>query len=348
MVSHDSRHMVTVEDESEQGLRLDKLLAARLPELSRTRIQALLEAGHITRADGGSISSASAKVKYGDAFTVQLPQVEESVLQPVAMDLDIIYEDEAILVVNKPAGLTVHPAPGHPSDTLVNALLAHCKGSLSGIGGVARPGIVHRIDKDTSGLLVVAKHDQAHAHLARQLKSHKLKRIYRAICWGVPPFPEGTIEGDIGRNPKDRKKMAVVKSGGKEAVTHYRMFDSFYLTRESPKQRNTLQRDPIAAYVECELETGRTHQIRVHFAHHHLPLVGDPVYGSSTESRLKSAVGKALPQDLREILSNFNRQALHAHELVLVHPTSKEEMRFTAPLPDDFLMVLNGLQALKL
>lgn len=343
----DDIHLITVEDEAETGQRLDKLLALRLPDLSRTRIQALLEEGRITRADGKPLPSASLKVKLGEQFTVTVPAPVASEIRAVEMELDVVYEDDDILVINKPAGLTVHPAPGHHEDTLVNALLAHCEGSLSGIGGVARPGIVHRIDKDTSGLLVVAKHDKAHAHLARQLKSRTLKRHYIAVCWGLPPYGEGTMEADIGRNPRDRKKMAVVKTGGKPAVTHYRVLESFSINRPVAGRRDTLQREDLAALVECELETGRTHQIRVHFAHHHYPLLGDPVYAPETGYRLRGSLGKAIPGDVLDVLMRFRRQALHAARLELVHPSTKEEMTFEAPLPDDFLTLLGALRDLQ-
>lgn len=340
-------HLIIIEDEAEAGQRLDKLLAARLPDLSRTRIQALLEEGRIAREGGEPLSNASLKVRLGDTFTVLVPPPVVSEIHAVPMDLDIVYEDDDILIVNKDAGLTVHPAPGHYQDTLVNALLAHCEGSLSGIGGVARPGIVHRIDKDTSGLLVVAKHDKAHAHLARQLKNRTLKRTYMAVCWGLPPHGEGTIEADIGRSPRDRKKMAVVKSGGKTATTHYRVLEGFSFNRPSTIRKGVMQREDLAALVECELETGRTHQIRVHFAHVHFPLIGDPTYAPETSFRLRGALGKALPPETLEVLLGFDRQALHAARLELVHPMTKEEMEFEAPLPDDFLMLLDALRNLQ-
>lgn len=345
--SADDTHLITIEDEAESGLRLDKVLAARLPDLSRTRIQALLEEGRIARGNGTVLTSASQKVRLGEQFTITVPPPVASEICAVEMPLDVIFEDDDILIINKPAGLTVHPAPGHYNDTLVNALLAHCQGSLSGIGGVARPGIVHRIDKDTSGLLVVAKHDKAHAHLARQLKNRTLKRTYMAICWGLPPFGEGTMEADIGRNPRDRKKMAVVKSGGKPATTHYKVLEGFSLNRPVAGHKDTLQRVDLAALVECELETGRTHQIRVHFLHHHFPLLGDPLYGSDTAFRLRGALGAALGEEMVQTLTDFKRQALHAAQLELVHPITKEEMLFEAPLPDDFLTLLAALRSLQ-
>lgn len=340
-------HHITIDDAADAGSRLDKVLAANLPDLSRTRVQALLDEGRIHYADGTPVRSASLKVKQGEAFTVTVPPIVTSEIRAVEMPLDIVYEDDDILIINKPAGLTVHPAPGHHDDTLVNALLAHCQDSLSGIGGVARPGIVHRIDKDTSGLLVVAKHDKAHAHLARQLKNRSLKRTYMALCWGLPPYGEGTMDGDIGRSPRDRKKMAVVKSGGKPATTHYEVLENFSINRPVPGRRDTLQREDLAALVRCELETGRTHQIRVHFAHHHFPLIGDPVYAPETSFRLRGALGKALPEEAYDLLLAFRRQALHAVELVLIHPITKQEMQFEAPLPDDFFTLLGALRNLQ-
>lgn len=339
---------VTVEAETEDGIRLDKLLAIHLPAISRTRLQGLLEEGSVT-FQGKPVNTPSKKVKLGDVFEVLVPPPVDSTIRAVPMDLDIVFEDDDILVINKPVGLTVHPAPGHANDTLVNALLAHCKDSLSGIGGVARPGIVHRIDKDTSGLLVVAKHDTAHASLARQLKNHSLKRIYMAVCWGVLPYGEGSIEAPIGRNPRDRKKMAVVKEGtGKEATTHYRVQEQYSYNRLVPGKRDTLQREDLASLVECELETGRTHQIRVHMAHHHYPLVGDQLYGPDVAYRLRGTLGSSLPEHLYETMMNFKRQALHARALTLVHPRTKEEMTFEAPLPDDFFMLIEALRLLHL
>lgn len=340
-------HRISVEAESDVGIRLDKLLARHLPDLSRTRIQALAEEGAVLHK-GKPVASTSQKTRLGDVFEIHVPAPVDSTIKPVAMDLDIVFEDDDILIINKPAGMTVHPAPGHAEDTLVNALLAHCKGSLSGIGGVARPGIVHRIDKDTSGLLVVAKHDSAHAKLARQLKNRSLKRIYLAVCWGLIPYGEGTMEADIGRNPKDRKKMAVVKSGGKPATTHYKVLESYSFNRPVPHKRDTLQREDLASLVECELETGRTHQIRVHFSHHHFPLVGDPLYAPETAYRLRGSLGTALPSQVYNVLMGFNRQALHARTLTLEHPRTGEEMEFEAPLPDDFFTLIDTLRILRL
>lgn len=336
---------ITIETEEEAGLRLDKLLATRLPELSRTRIQSLLEEGQVRNAETGLVqNSGSSKVRLGQSFLIEVPPPQDSTIKAVDIPLDIIYEDDDLLVINKPAGMTVHPAPGHHDDTLVNALLAHCKDSLSGIGGVARPGIVHRIDKDTSGLLVVAKHDAAHAHLSDQLKKRTLKRTYIAICWGVPKYAEGTIEGDIGRHKHERVKMSVVKEGGKPATTHYTMLESYSCNIDSARHKGTLERHSLASLVECELETGRTHQIRVHFAHEGYALVGDPLYAPETAYRIRGAIGRALPEETRETLLSFNRQALHAAKLMLRHPGTFEEMEFEAPLPEDLEVLIEALQ----
>ncbi len=321
----EKQHIFLVNSEN-AGLRLDKFLAGQMPEISRARIQSLLEQGHVS-CGIQPVSSASAKTKAGQEFTVIIPDAEPSHMLPQAMDLDIIYEDEHLLVINKPAGLTVHPAPGNRDKTLVNALLAHCGESLSGIGGVARPGIVHRIDKDTSGLLVAAKNDTAHNHLSAQLAGHTLGRTYAAIVWGTPKSASGTITGNIGRSPTNRQKMAVVKSGGKHAVTHYKTIENF----------------DIATLVECNLETGRTHQIRVHFTHIGCPLLGDPTYGATTASRLNQNIYKHIPRQTRTALLAFNRQALHARELRLIHPATNKEMKFTCPLPGDMLELLATL-----
>jgi 23S rRNA pseudouridine1911/1915/1917 synthase len=322
----EKQHIFLVGSE-DSGLRLDKFLAAQMPDFSRARIQSLLEQGHVSCA-GQPVASASAKTKPGQEFTVIIPEAEPSHMPAQAMDLDIIYEDEHLLVINKPAGLTVHPAPGNRDKTLVNALLAHCGESLSGIGGVARPGIVHRIDKDTSGLLVVAKNDAAHNHLSAQLADHTLGRTYAAIVWGTPKSASGTITGNIGRSPTNRQKMAVVKSGGKHAVTHYKTIENF----------------DIATLVECNLETGRTHQIRVHFTHIGCPLLGDPTYGATTASRLNQNIYKHIPLQTRAALLSFNRQALHARELRLIHPATGKEMEFSCSLPQDMKNLLEVLK----
>ncbi len=323
-----NQHIFTV-SEADTGQRLDKFLTACLPSLSRARIQALLEQECVTV--GGKITAdASAKTKINQQYQVIIPETKPSHILPQAMDMDIVFEDKHLLVINKPAGLTVHPAVGNHDNTLVNALLAHCGDSLSGIGGVARPGIVHRLDKDTSGLMVVAKHDTAHHFLAAQLADHTLGRTYNAIVWGAPNPVTGTITGNIGRSPTNRQKMAIVKTGGKPAITHYSTLST--------------QHSALFALVECKLETGRTHQIRVHLTKLGNPLVGDPAYGQTTASRLKQNIYKNLPDEIRSHLSEFKRQALHAVKLRFIHPHTKKEMKFTSELPEDMQDLLGVLK----
>ncbi len=304
----DNTKTVIISD-SDAGQRLDKCLADRLTEFSRSRIQQLIAQGCIT-AGSATITDAARKVKQGETYSILVPPAEPTEVLAADIKLKIIFEDKHLLVIDKPAGMTVHPAPGHTNDTLVNALLAHCGDSLSGIGGVMRPGIVHRIDKDTSGLLVVAKHDLAHRHLAAQLATHTLKRQYLAIVKGAPNPLSGTIEVAIARSPSNRKKMAVVKFGGKSATTHYK----------------TEELLGNYALLRCTLETGRTHQIRVHLTHIGHPLVGDPVYGGR---------GKTV---------DFPRQALHATALTLIHPETEETMEFLSPIPQDMQELLIKLK----
>lgn len=297
--------------------RLDKALA-EVTELSRARVQALIAQGRV-ELDGKTATSASAKTCAGSAFSIAIPPAIEPEAKPQDIPIDVVFEDEHLIIVNKPAGMVVHPAAGNPDGTLVNALLHHCRGQLSGIGGVARPGIVHRIDKDTSGLLVVAKSDAAHEGLAAQFADHSIHRRYLAICGGHPSPAAGTIAGKIGRSEANRKKMAVLEknsSRGKHAVTHYKL----------------LQRFESAALVECRLETGRTHQVRVHCASIGHALLGDPLYGRT-------------PKPLKSLLSslNFERQALHAAELGFLHPISKENLRFEAELPSDMRELIDEL-----
>ncbi len=315
----------TVEAE-EAGTRLDRWLAVRLPELSRTRIKALIEDGRVSQ-DGTTISDASLRVKPGQCFVVEVPP--DAPAEPEAQDiaLNVVYEDEDLIVIDKPAGMVVHPAPGNPDETLVNALLAHCGESLAGIGGVRRPGIVHRIDKDTSGLLVAAKTDAAHRGLAAQFAEHTLERAYWALVWGTPTPRQGEIEGNIGRNPNDRKKMAVVKGGGKPALTRYRVLKSFA--------------GGAVSLVECRLATGRTHQIRVHMTNQGHPLIGDPVYG-----RIRSSKRVVLPPGAREALGAFPRQALHAYLLGFSHPTKGYDVRFESCMPPDINALIQILEVL--
>ncbi len=306
MVHHSKKVIINADD---AGSRLDKILAQHLPEFSRSRMQQLIGQGQVS-AGGETITDASRKVKSGETYILTVPPPESSELASTEIALNIIFEDKHFLVIDKPAGMTVHPAPGHYTDTLVNALLAHCGDSLSGIGGVMRPGIVHRIDKDTSGLLVVAKNDAAHKHLAEQLAERTLKRQYIAIVKGIPTPAIGTIDANIARSNTNRKKMAVVKSGGRASVTHYKVEEMF----ES------------AALVRCTLETGRTHQIRVHLGHKGYPIIGDQVYGRK---------GKTF---------DFPRQALHAAMLTLIHPKTGKQMEFLSPIPQDMQELINTLR----
>ncbi len=303
------------------GERLDKFLTSALPKTSRAQAQRLLASGYVLLA-GKPCDDASRKIQAGDTLQVEVPSAKPSELTAVNMPLDILFEDKHLLVINKAAGLTVHPAPGERNATLVHALLHHCGKSLSGIGGVQRPGIVHRLDKETSGAIIVAKNDAAHQHLTAQLQDRSLSRMYHALSFGLPQPTYGCFEGAIGRAPNNRKKMAVVKSGGKEARTHYTTLEIFG--------------GGAVSLVECRLETGRTHQIRVHFSHFGFPLVGDPTYG-----RPRKLNDEALAQLTRV----FPRQALHAAELVFTHPVTGEEHCITAPYPDDFTEMLAALRS---
>lgn len=314
---------LTVE-KNEEKQRLDKFLVGRLFPLTRTRIQALMDDERLT-CSNKIITSPSHKVKEGETYILHIPPAQEAIPQAENISLNIIYEDNDLLVINKPAGMVVHPAPGHRQSTLVNALLAHCSSTLSGIGGVRRPGIVHRLDKDTSGLMVVAKHDLAHQGLSAQFTDRTLMRSYWAFVWGTPHPKEGIIEGDIGRNPKNRQKMAVVTRGGKPAITHYRVLKSFFSKVDSLQN---------ISMVCCNLKTGRTHQIRVHMAHIGHPLVGDPVYGRSPKWAKKAF-------DAGVIV--FPRQALHAFELRFLHPRTGESMAFQTTLPADLEALISLL-----
>lgn len=313
--------------EDDVGKRVDAVLATKIEGLSRSRIQALIESGHILLGD--KPISSKHKIKLHDIFDVVMPEVVSSELQPVPMDLDIVYEDDDLLVVNKPVGLTVHPAAGNYEHTLVHGLLAHCGDSLSGIGGVSRPGIVHRLDKDTSGLMVVAKHDAAHQGLSAQLSDRSLTRVYHALVWGCPQPDNGIIEGNIDRSPKDRKKMALVKEGGREAITHYRTLRCFSVDDK--------HKTVVISEVECRLKTGRTHQIRVHMSHSGYPLVGDQVYGGATAAhRLARWNNTYISGGLREALQHYAHQALHAKEIAFIHPMTQQTMRFTSDFPQDW------------
>jgi 23S rRNA pseudouridine1911/1915/1917 synthase len=314
---------------ADAGARLDAFLARALPSLSRSRLKRLIAEGWVSLA-GAALRDPAAKVKPGQIFAVAVPESAEAAPRAQAIPLAILYEDAHLIVIDKPAGLVVHPAAGNPDRTLVNALLAHCGDSLSGIGGVRRPGIVHRLDKDTSGLIVVAKTDAAHASLARQFEERSVERAYRAAVWGAPRPPAGEIAGAIGRSPRNRTKMAVVQRGGKAALTRYRV-----VARYGPRER------PVASLLECRLATGRTHQIRVHLAAIGHPLLGDAVYG-----RLTPARRAALPPPARAALSQLNRQALDAYMLGFEHPASRERLRFEKTCPRDFKELIRSLEKL--
>ena len=293
--------LAEIEDEE---TRLDSFLAGRLPELSRSRVQTLIEQGCVTLE--GKPLRKNYRVGAGDLFSVEVPDAKPLDIRPENIPLDIVYEDSDLIVLNKPKGLVVHPAPGHESGTLVNALLYHCGDTLSGIGGVTRPGIVHRLDMDTSGLMLCAKNDKAHQHLSAQLSDRSLSRVYEAILRGTPKEQKGIVDAPIGRHPTDRKKMAVTQSHSRKAVTHYRVLE------------------PLSgySYVQCKLETGRTHQIRVHMAYLGHPVAGDMVYGGG-----KNELG---------LLS----QCLHARYIQFIHPSTGEKMQFGSELPAEFTQAL--------
>jgi 23S rRNA pseudouridine1911/1915/1917 synthase len=317
---------ITVPD-NRAGDRLDKLLADEAGGLSRSRIQALLAQGQVSRLERGvraTVTEASSRVKPGESYEIRVPEAADPEPRGEAIALDVLYEDADLIVVDKPAGLVVHPAPGNFGGTLVNALIAHCGDSLSGIGGVRRPGIVHRLDKDTSGVMVAAKTDLAHAGLAAQFAAHSLERAYRAVVWGALLPMCGEITGNIGRNPRNRLKMAVVARGGKTALTRYQVLERLGET---------------ASLVECRLATGRTHQIRVHMAHAGHPLVGDPLYG-----RARKARRAALDAGARDVLAGFKRQALHACRLGFRHPVSGRILTFDSALPYDMEMLIHVLR----
>jgi 23S rRNA pseudouridine1911/1915/1917 synthase len=320
--------------DDEAGERLDRVLAAHVTELSRTRLKALIEGGSVTLG-GRTIRDPGHKVKSGAAIVVDIPPAAPAKPSAEAIPLDVVYEDADIIVINKPRGLVVHPAAGNWTGTLVNALIAHCGDSLSGIGGERRPGIVHRLDKDTTGLMVVAKNDQAHRGLAAQFASHgrdggPFERGYLAFVWGAPDRPRDTIDRPIDRHKVARDRMAI-REGGREAVTHWEVLQRYY-GEPGPSRPGSGKKPPeaVASLLACRLETGRTHQIRVHLASIGHPLLGDEVYGGGF--RTKAAL---LAPEAKEALAALGRQALHAHILVVTHPTTGEILRFRSELPHD-------------
>lgn len=321
----------------EGSTRLDRVLALRSPELSRSRLKALILAGKVSldRATIGAtpICDPAYHVAAGDTITIDVPAAVAAEPEGENIALDIVYEDDDIVVINKPRGLVVHPAAGHETGTLVNALIAHCGTSLSGIGGVRRPGIVHRLDKDTTGLMVVAKNDRAHKSLTEQFADHgrtnEMRRGYMAFAWGALNRPHGTIDAPIDRHPHAREKMAVRESG-RQAVTHWEARETF----------NDRHGKPLASLLACQLETGRTHQIRVHLAHIGHPLMGDSVYGPHFKTK-----ASALTPAAKSALLSLDRQALHAYLLQLEHPQSGEVMHWEAALPEDLLLLQTTLRA---
>ena len=330
-MSNAQRLEVIVEG-SEGSSRLDRVLAARLSELSRSRLKALILEGKVA-VKNASVRDPAYHVGQGDTITIDVP--EPVAAEPLAEDiaLQIVYEDDDLIVIDKPRGLVVHPGAGHETGTLVNALIAHCGESLSGIGGVKRPGIVHRLDKDTSGLLVVAKNDAAHQSLSAQFADHgktgEMRRGYLAFVWGVPNRTRGTVDAPIDRHPHAREKMAV-REGGREALTHWEIQEAF----------NGRDGKPVAALLACQLETGRTHQIRVHLAHIGHPLMGDGVYGPHFKTKASH-----LGPGSQAALDALGRQALHAYLLVLEHPKTGEILHWESGLPEDLLLLQKTLRA---
>ena len=300
-----------------EGERLDRLLAGSLPGRSRSFLKRLIEDGRLQRDDesGGTIVEPSYRVKPGEQYVLDIPDAVDAEPQGEDIPLDVIFEDDDLIVIDKPAGLVVHPAPGNPTGTLVNALIAHCGDSLQGIGGIRRPGIVHRLDKDTSGLMVAAKTGPAHVGLTTQFSNRTIERAYAALVWGLPRPAAGTIDGNIGRSRRDRKKMSVRHEGGKPARTNYEVLKVFM--------------GGAASLLDCRLETGRTHQIRVHLAHEGHPVIGDPVYGGGSTRARTAAVG----DNAAAMITQLGRQALHARLLGFVHPATGENLRFESEIP---------------
>jgi 23S rRNA pseudouridine1911/1915/1917 synthase len=332
-MAHETIETVKIAAE-EQGQRLDRVLAARIPALSRSRLKALILDGQVTiqvtiqgAIEARTIRDPATYVNSGDTVTVTLPAPEQAKAEGQAIPLNIVYEDDALIVIDKQSGLVVHPAAGHAKGTLVNALIAHCGDSLSGIGGVKRPGIVHRLDKDTTGLMVVAKTDAAHRALSAQFANKTegiLERGYLALVWGAPARPKGTIDAPLDRHPQARDKRAV-RAGGREAVTHWQVLER-YVGQDSVNQDGK----PVASLLACTLETGRTHQIRVHLAHIGHPILGDASYGTGFKTK-----ASLLSPAARAALDNLGRQALHAYLLVIEHPITRDVLRFRSELPAD-------------
>ena len=325
-----------VVDEADAGTRLDTWLAGAVPDLSRSRAKALITGGSVA-IGGATIDEPKRPVKPGELVVLELPPPLPAEPEGEAIPLEVLYEDDALIVIDKPPGLVVHPAAGNQTGTLVNALIAHCGASLSGIGGVMRPGIVHRLDKDTSGLMVVAKTDRAHQGLAEQFADHgrtgPLERGYLALAWGAPDRPEGRIALRLGRSTKNREKIEIKRGAeaGREAITHYGVVESY----------GPAGRAPLATMIECRLETGRTHQIRVHLAALGHPVVGDRVYGAGFATKVA-----LLPEPARALAATFPRQALHAYLLGFEHPVTGEELHFESEIPQDMEALVEAFRTL--
>ena len=327
-----NQRLEVIVEGSEGSPRLDRVLAGHLTELSRSRLKALILAGRVA-VKSAPVRDPAYHVGRGDTITIDVPEPVAAAPQGEDIALDIVYEDDDLVVIEKPAGLVVHPGAGHETGTLVNALIARCGDSLSGIGGVKRPGIVHRLDKDTSGLLVAAKNDAAHRALSAQFADHgktgEMRRGYLAFVWGVPNRARGTVEAPIDRHPHAREKMAV-REGGRHAVTHWEIVESFTGTDGKP----------VASLIACELETGRTHQIRVHLAHIGHPLMGDMVYGPHFKTKAAQ-----LRPEARAALAALDRQALHAYLLTLEHPKTGAILEWKSDLPAELALLLRSLRA---
>jgi len=327
MTTHSNTIEITVSEAIDVGRRLDQFLSDQSDitqlGLSRKRIQDLIQSENVTR-NGKACTKQTYKTKAGDVFIVTIPPAEDMTIKGEDIPLTVLFEDEHLIVVNKPTGMATHPAAGSRTGTLVHALLHHCKGNLSGIGGVERPGIVHRLDKGTSGVMVVAKNDIAHQHLSQQFKDRTLDRRYLAICYGVPTELSGEVEGNIGRSPKNRKKMAVLRTGGKTALTTYKVTD--------------LNQDYGFSLIDLKLHSGRTHQIRVHMTHIGHPLVGDPTYGR------KRNLPNDFPSEGLDLIDNLGHQALHAYKLAFEHPKTGEFMTFTHGMPEDMQNIADFLR----
>ena len=332
LASNSGQKLIITVAGDEGSIRLDRVLAVRSPELSRSRLKALILAGSVSLG-GAPIRDPAYHVAPRDTITIDVPEAIAPEPAGEAIALDIVYEDDDIIVINKPSGLVVHPAAGHETGTLVNALIAHCGASLSGIGGVKRPGIVHRLDKDTTGLMVAAKNDRAHKSLTEQFADHgrtnEMRRGYLAFAWDLPNRQRGTVDAPIDRHPHAREKMAV-RDGGRKAVTHWDLQETF----------NGRDGKPVAALIACQLETGRTHQIRVHLAHIGHPLMGDGVYGPHFKTK-STRLGPAS----QAALTALGRQALHAYLLALEHPRTGEILHWESALPEDLLLLQSTLRA---